>query len=172
MSFRNIALELARPADADELAGMSRDLIEAGLGWEYRGERLGRLIANANHVAIVARDGRQVSGFAVMEFGDERAHLTLLAVRPLHQRRGMGSGLLQWLIDSAMVAGLASVHVEMREANVAAQALYRRMGFDETVRMEGYYRGRETAIRMLRLLRPPTLALPHWSPPPATDRHH
>ena len=166
MSFRNLVLELARHDDAEVLAQLSRDLIEAGLGWEYRRERLARLIGNSTHMALVAREGQQVAGFAVMEFGDERAHLVLLAVCPAHQRRGVGRRLLQWLIESAVVAGLASVHVELREANVAAHALYNQLGFEETSRMDGYYRGRETAIRMVRLLRPPGPVRLTWSPPP------
>lgn len=172
MSFRNITLELAHASDAEGFAQMSRDLIEAGLGWEYRAERIGRLIAHPNHVAIVARDGTRTAGFAVMEFGAERTHLVLLAVQPAQQRQGLGRALLQWLLDSAGVAGAASVHVELREANVAAQALYKNMGFEETVRMDGYYRGRETAIRMIRMLRAPNVKVPTWTPPPASGHHH
>jgi ribosomal protein S18 acetylase RimI-like enzyme len=169
MSFRNLVLELARSDDAEVLAQLSRDLIEAGLGWEYRRERLARLIGNSSHLALVAREGTRVAGFAVMEFGDERAHLVLLAVCPAHQRRGVGRRLVQWLVESAVVAGLASVHVELREANVAAHALYDQLGFEETSRTDGYYRGRETAIRMVRVLRAPGGARLTWSPPPRPE---
>jgi len=51
------------------------------------------------------------------------------------------------------VAGIASLHVELRAGNAPARALYRAAGFGETLRIEGYYRGRETAVRMLRQLR-------------------
>ena len=89
MADRDPAIEFARIADAPALAAMSRDLVETGLGWEYRPERLARMIADANTVAVVARDARRPVGFAVMTFGDERAHLVLLAVRPSHQRQGI-----------------------------------------------------------------------------------
>ena len=82
MDPRSIVLGFARRSDAHTLALMSRDLIEAGLGWEYRTERIARLIADPETVALAARDGKDVIGFAVMTFGDERAHLTLLAVSP------------------------------------------------------------------------------------------
>jgi ribosomal protein S18 acetylase RimI-like enzyme len=61
--------------------------------------------------------------------------------------------MLEWLIASARVAGIASMHVELRENNVPALAFYRSMRFCETFRVSGYYRGRETAVRMLRMLR-------------------
>jgi ribosomal protein S18 acetylase RimI-like enzyme len=59
---------------------------------------------------------------------------------------------MDWLIESARVAGIASVHVELRMANASAFAFYRSVGFSETIRIRGYYRGRETARRMIRML--------------------
>jgi ribosomal-protein-alanine N-acetyltransferase len=170
MDFRDIVVEFATPADAQVLSTMTRDWIEAGLDWSYRSARLTRLIGSANHTAVVARDGSRIVGFAIMEFGDERAHLVLLAVRPTHRRRGIGRALGQWLIDSAITAGASSVHVEVRESNPPAQALYRKLGFEESLRIEGYYQGRENAVRMIRMLRAPTAALPPWAPPPR-QRH-
>jgi len=101
-----------------------------------------------------------------MEFGDERAHLVLLAVRPAHRRLGIGRRLLEWLVESARVAGMASLHLELRAANEAARGFYRAMGFDETIVVPGYYRGREAALRMIRVLRP-TGPVPYtWRPSP------
>jgi ribosomal-protein-alanine N-acetyltransferase len=166
MDFRDIVVEFATLGDAQVLSTMTRDWVEAGLGWSYRAERITRLIASANHTAVVARDGSRIVGFAIMEFGDERAHLVLLAVRPSHRRRGIARRMLNWLIESAVTAGSSSVHVEVRESNPPAHALYRQLGFDESLRIEGYYQGRETAVRMIRMLRAPTLPLPAWTPPP------
>ncbi len=159
-------VELASAADAPLLASLSRDLIEAGLGWSYRQPQIARFVQSANHTVIVARDGSRIAGFAVMEFGDERAHLVLLAVRPSHRRRGIGTRLAAWLIDCARAAGAACVHVEVREANVDARALYRRLGFVESEHLADYYRGREDAVRMRCMLRSADAPLPTWTPPP------
>jgi len=88
-----------------------------------------------------------------MEFGDERAHLVLLAVRPAQRRMGIGRHLVDWLVESARTAGIASLHLELRAGNEAARGFYRAMGFDETIVVPGYYRGREAALRMIRVLR-------------------
>ena len=165
MAARNIVLDFARPGDAEALAVMSRDLIEAGLGWVYRTDRFARLIAHDETVALVARAYERPVGFAVMEFGEERAHLVVLAVDPRHQRCGIARRMIEWLLKSAVTAGVTSVHVELRADNEPAFALYRSMGFSETLRVPGYYRGRETAIRMIRMLRVARLALPYWQPP-------
>jgi ribosomal-protein-alanine N-acetyltransferase len=144
---------LANVADARRLAILARDLIEAGLGWGYRPERIAALIHDGETTTLVARAQSRPLGFAIMRFGDERAHLILLAVEPAHQRRGIGRSLVLWLIESAGVAGVSSVHVELRASNARAHAFYRSLGFVETIRVPGYYQGRETALRMLRMLR-------------------
>ena len=165
VSSQDIALQLACRGDAPAIASMSRDLIEAGLGWQYRSERIRQLIDDPETVTLVARDGERLIGFAVMSFGEERAHLVLLAVRPACQRRGIARRLAQWLIRSASTAGIASIHVELRAQNVAAHAFYRALGFAETLRLPGYYRGRETAVRMMRMLRVTGASLEPWRPP-------
>ena len=162
----DITLGLARPQDAPSLALMSRDLIEAGLGWEYRPERMSELIGARETVTLVAYDGGRCCGFAVMTFGEERAHLVLLAVRPTHRRRGVASRMVAWLMNSAAAAGMASIHLELIDDNAAARAFYRATGFAETLRLPGYYRGRKAAMRMVRVLRPPAARVEAWQPPP------
>jgi [ribosomal protein S18]-alanine N-acetyltransferase len=135
---------------------MSRDLIETGLGWRYRAQSVRELIDDPETVTLVARNGESLAGFGIMKFGDERAHLVLLAVRPAYQRRGIARRIIHWLVESAVTAGVVSIHVELRAGNTAAYTFYRAIGFAETLRLPGYYSGRETAIRMLRLLRAPT----------------
>lgn len=165
MSGRKITLDLAARSDAPALALMSRDLIETGLGWTYRPDRMAGLIRNPDATVLVARDGPRTAGFAVMAFGNERARLVLLAVHPADRRRGIAQRMLDWLVESAATAGMASIHVELRAGNAAAYALYEGTGFAETFRLAGYYRGRETAVRMLRMLRAPGIAAPAWQPP-------
>ena len=149
---------------------MSRDLIECGLGWHYRTERVTALLNDPETVTVVADDGSRTVGFAIMAVGDERAHLVLLAVRQSYQRRGIGARMARWLVQTAAAAGMASVDVELRAGNEGAYTLYRVLEFAETQRVDGYYRGRETAIRMVRLLRFAGFTPQAWSPPPPEKR--
>ncbi|HVB48568.1 MAG TPA: GNAT family N-acetyltransferase [Burkholderiales bacterium] len=160
-----MTIRLAELRDAQAIGFMSRDLIESGLGWKYDAERILRAMRQRETVVLVACERGLIVGFAVMEFGDERAHLVLLAVRPAHRRRGIGRGLLEWLLESARSAGMESVHLELRAGNEAARGFYRALGFSETLLVPGYYRGREAALRMLRLLRAPGAAPFTWRPP-------
>jgi ribosomal-protein-alanine N-acetyltransferase len=165
MPERMIELGLARPSEAAALARMSRDFIETGLGWTYRAPRMATLIGDPAATALVARDAGCPVGFAIMRFGDERAHLVLLAVDPARRRRGIAKRMLDWLVESASAAGIASIHVELRAGNRAAHDLYDAAGFAETFRVPGYYQGTEAAVRMIRVLRAPGVATPEWHPP-------
>ncbi len=179
MTARAITIRLAEARDAQAIAMMSRDFVEAGLGWKYDAARVLRAIRDRETLAVVACEGARgagrgsITGFAIMEFGDERAHLVLLAVRPAHRRLGIGARLLDWMLQSARTAGMASVHLELRSANDAARRFYRAMGFYETVLVPGYYRGgegrKEGALRMLRVLRAPGPTPYTWRPPKTED---
>lgn len=144
-----VTLRPAWPQDAQALAAMSRDLIEAGLTWRYTPARIAALMAESETMVLVAVD-HSVQGCAVMQFGDEHAHLTLLCVQAGLQRRGVGWRLMGWLLESAQVAGMQSIQLELRADNTAALAFYERLGFAQTQLLPGYYEGRFAALRMLR----------------------
>src|SRR5512134_54311 len=121
MTQHAIAIRLADPGDAQAMALMSRDLVESGLPWKYDAARMLKAIRDRDTLTPVACERGRIAGFAIMEFGDERAHLVLLAVRPAHRRLGIGQRLLDWLLDSARTAGMASIHLELRTGNDAAR---------------------------------------------------
>lgn len=149
---RKLTLSLATRADTAPIAAMSRALIETGLPWSWTPARVAHNLHQADTLVLTARD-RALAGFAIMQFGEERAHLSLLAVRTDCQRQGVARRMLQWLTESALTAGISSIQLELREANQAARQFYLAQGYKETVRIPGYYRGIETAVRMLRDIR-------------------
>lgn len=165
MALEHITLRLAQRSDANHIALMSRDLIEVGLGWSWQPERVARTMRRADSTTLVACDGRRVVGFAIMQFGDEHAHLSLLAVAASHRRRSIGKRLIGWLLESAYTAGIAVIHLELRTTNQAARRFYRSLGFVEGAFIPGYYCGRETALRMLRELRTPGVTSVQWQLP-------
>ncbi len=161
----SVRLRLARQGDAEIIAGLSRDLIETGLGWSWSPERVSRSLAEKNTVTLIAAERGRVVAFAIAFFGEEHVHLSLLAVRPSHQRQGIGRRMMEWLLKSARVAGTASIHLELRARNQAARRFYRALDFTETAYVPGYYRGREMALRMSRELRDARAQLPDWRLP-------
>ena len=165
MSHAAITLRPAIARESHAIALMSREYVEHGLGWKYDPARIQRALARSDVSLLAACDRDALVGFAMMEFGEERAHLVLMAVRPTHRRRGIGRRMLEWLIESAHTAGIESVHLEMRAANDAARRFYRALGFGETILVPRYYGGAESALRMVRVLRAPLPAALSWRPP-------
>jgi ribosomal-protein-alanine N-acetyltransferase len=143
-------LGLARSSDAREIAEMSRDLIEQGLTWSWTPARVQHFICGSESSVVVARRESRIAAFAIMHFGDEVAHLNLLAVSPEHRRQGLGRKLIEWLTVSAIEAGVFRINLELRTHNEAARQFYERLGFEQLGVVQGYYQGREPALRMSR----------------------
>jgi ribosomal-protein-alanine N-acetyltransferase len=159
------AFRLAKSPDAYPIALMSRELIETGLsGWSWPPERVARSIQARDTVVLVAAVQNHVIGFAIMNFGDAQAHLSLLAVQSSYQRCGIGRQMMEWLEESALVAGIATVNLELRANNHTARDFYRVLGFKEAAYIPGYYHGVETALRMSRDIRRRIPGHIGWSP--------
>jgi len=151
-------IALAQPADARDIALLSREAIEYGLPWRWTERRVMRCIRDPATNVAIARWNGDLRGFAIMQYGDEEAHVLLFAVRVEQRRRGVGSALLRWLEATAAVAGIHAIRLEARAGNASARAFYGRHGFREAGLSPGYYDEVEDAIRMVKDLRHRTQA--------------
>jgi ribosomal-protein-alanine N-acetyltransferase len=146
-------IRLARGSDIQQIAVMSRCLIEVGLrGWTWHPTRIARALRSRETCVLAAEADNVLAGFAITEFGDTKAHLSLFAVQPAFQRRGIGLAMIEWIMESALTAGITQVDVEMRSNNFAARSFYEALGFVPTGQVAGYYQNLETAVRMQRRL--------------------
>ena len=167
---------LARAGDAREIAEMSRDMVEQGLPWSWTPARVQHFITGSESSVVIARRDRNgvhtggssearrfiddrygnarrgIDAFAIMQFGEETAHLNLLAVAPEHRRQGLGRQMMEWLTATAIEAGVFRIDLELRAQNEAARAFYEKIGFETLGLVDGYYQGREAALRMSRRL--------------------
>jgi ribosomal protein S18 acetylase RimI-like enzyme len=146
-------LEPARMPDAPTIASMSRRLIETGLAPTWPAERVLRHIRHPESVVLTAKSAGKLLGFAIMQYGDDSAHLNLLGVEEKDQRRGIGRRMLVWLEETAITAGTFLIQLELRASNRGAQLFYENLGYREIARVPGYYQRLEDAIRMQRDLR-------------------
>lgn len=63
-----------------------------------------------------------------------------IVVDPALRKQGIGQALIRELGTRAKELGGIRIHLEVRESNAAAIALYRKLGFAETTRRRAYYR--------------------------------
>ncbi len=152
MNMTTLTLRLAVPREAAVIAAMSRNLIEYGLRWIWRPQKIARQIESRDTVVLTALNGSRLVGFAIMHYGDERAHLNLLAVDPDYRSAGLGRRMVEWLEETARVAGVFEVSLEVRDTNTQAREFYKALGYVESSRRRGYYQGIEDAIQMRRNL--------------------
>jgi ribosomal-protein-alanine N-acetyltransferase len=83
-------------------------------------------------------DGK-VIGYAGMWGVLDEGHITNIAVHPEFRGKGVGSLLLQGLIDMAGAKDISSMTLEVRRGNEAAQGLYTKFGFEVKGIRKGYY---------------------------------
>jgi tRNA threonylcarbamoyl adenosine modification protein YeaZ/ribosomal-protein-alanine acetyltransferase len=123
----------------------------------FRGE-----LAQAMAWARVAELRGSLAGYLVAWVGAGGGHVGNLAVVPEARRRGVARALLDDLFARARLLGAASLALEVRASNFAAQALYRAHGFRLAGLRRGYYgdTGEDALVMEWRDGGPP---------PPATD---
>jgi len=98
---------------------------------ELRSNRLARY--------LVARAGERIVGFAGVWLMVDEAHITTFGIHPEWRRQGIGRQLLLNLAELSVGIGARRMTLEVRPSNLAAQALYRGLGFEVAGRRHRYY---------------------------------
>ncbi len=145
-----------RPAAAGDLDAIAD--IENGAfsdPWSTRSFR-DFLDVPAAHFDVLVGPDDAVAGYGVLLLAPPDGDVANLAVAPRHRRAGAGRVLLSAMLDAARDVGVRTVHLEVRESNIAARALYGRLGFQPVGRRRGYYhQPREDALILRRDLGTP-----------------
>jgi ribosomal-protein-alanine N-acetyltransferase len=155
-SLANITLRAAYSSEASAIASMSRLHIEYGLNWRWTPAKVKRHVRDKDTMVLIASNEGTMAGFAIMRFGDDQAHLFLLAVQPKYRRTGIGKSMMEWLEKSCRTAGIQVIRLEVRVSNRAAIRFYRNLGYRIIARVAGYYDRREAATVMAKSLNTPT----------------
>ena len=100
---------------------------------------LSEMTESKNRCYLVARIDREVVGYAGMICYGEEAHVTNIAVDPLHHRQKIATRLLHDLIVEGIQMGAEAVSLEVRVTNWGAQRLYGRFGFRPVGTRKNYY---------------------------------
>jgi [ribosomal protein S18]-alanine N-acetyltransferase len=80
-----------------------------------------------------------VMAYAVVMWIPDEAHLLNISVALNHQRIGLGSALLEWLMLDAKKKKATNVMLEVRPSNLSAVRLYKQVGFLQIGVRKGYY---------------------------------
>lgn len=88
----------------------------------------------------VAEHNDLVVGFMIYEFNKTRIQVLNFAVGGGSRRRGVGTQMMQKLIDKLSSQGRNRILVEVRETNVTAQLFFKAMGFRAISILRGRYK--------------------------------
>lgn len=139
-----------RAATVDDVPGI-HELETRSFSDPWTSESFRSMIAQPLVIATVAEQAGRVVGYSIAwAIGDE-AELVNLCVAPAERGTGLGGRLLDDLLATLDARGGATVYLEVRDSNEAAQALYRGRGFLASGRRKSYYRHpAEDAVIMRR----------------------
>lgn len=139
-------LSEARPADAAAIAAVHAASFQRGWGED----EIEALLRDGNAVAHRAMSGRKLIGFILSRRAAGEAEILSIAVAPAWRGRKVSRSLLDLHLRRLAGVGTRSVFLEVGEHNAPARRLYRRAGFREVGRRQGYYQGAETALVLRR----------------------
>lgn len=149
MNRSGLVLRLMRESDLPDVLYIERRSFS--IPWQeatFRG-----LMRRQSASLLVAEDGRDLVGYAVMWFAADEVELGDLSVHPEARRRGLGRWILEGAMREASDRGAAQMFLGVREANADARRLYERAGFVNVgVRPSYYSEPVEDAILMRRQL--------------------
>jgi [ribosomal protein S18]-alanine N-acetyltransferase len=137
-----LELTLARDLDLGAIVELDRLCLE-GL---WSPDQYAREQKSDKSDIVVARLGDQVLAYGCVWSILEEAHITILAVDPQFQRRGLGRLILWGLMECAIKRGLERSTLEVKETNLAALSLYQSYGFTEAGRRPKYYQDGSAAL--------------------------
>ncbi|MDZ7780333.1 MAG: ribosomal protein S18-alanine N-acetyltransferase [Gemmatimonadota bacterium] len=111
------------------------------------------LVGRDGLVLLVLEDPEAgILGYAVLWCILDQGELANIAIRPDLRGCGLGSRLLDHVVDACRERGVTSLYLEVRDSNAAALTLYERSGFREVGRRRGYYREPREDARVMELV--------------------
>lgn len=130
--------DLLEVVEIEEHSGLSR------WGWAAYYAELQSSNCNLLLVARVMRPLEQhrtdnLAGYIVARLSAGELHINNVAVRDEYRRRGIGSALVNRILEEGRQAHASAALLEVRAGNSVAQALYERCGFGVIAQRRNYY---------------------------------
>jgi [ribosomal protein S18]-alanine N-acetyltransferase len=141
------ALSEAGPTDARALSALHA----AAFYRPWSDGEFAEMLRDRNIVAHRATVAHVVVGFILSRMVAGEAEILSTAVAASRRGKGLGRQLLDLHLRRLAGLGVRTVFLEVAEDNISARALYRRAGFRDVGRREGYYApGKGSAALVLR----------------------
>ena len=105
-------------------------------------------LQNENSKYIVAKINDDIVGFAGIWKSVDDIHITNIVVKKNSRNKGIGSILLEELIEIAKKQNIMSITLEVNSTNYSAVKLYTKYGFKKVGLRKKYYHNQDDALIM------------------------
>lgn len=100
-------------------------------------------------VGKILHNGKlKLISYIVFWLVSDEAHILNIAVHPEYLRRGIATELMFFSMANMQEMGAIDIFLEVRSSNVAANRLYKSLGFKDIGLRKGYYENGEDAMVM------------------------
>jgi len=106
--------------------------------------------------AWILLKNNSIIGYIVLSAGAQEAHVLNICISQEYRRQGLAEAVMSDVIALLKDKEYLSIFLEVRVSNIAAAALYEKMGFERIGTRKGYYEaqeGREDAATYKFVLR-------------------
>lgn len=104
------------------------------------------------HKSLVCRIDNIIVGFIIFSVIKKEIHLLNIAVHTRHQKKGIGSLLMETMLKQASVMGVSKVYLEVRSKNEKAILFYKKYNFIKYAVRVNYYTGKNSDDAVLMSL--------------------
>ena len=104
------------------------------------------------HKSLVCRIDNVIVGFIIFSVINKEIHLLNIAVHTEHQKKGIGSLLMETMLKQASVMGVLKVYLEVRSKNEKAILFYKKYNFIKDAVRVNYYTGKNSDDAVLMSL--------------------
>ena len=104
------------------------------------------------HKSLVCKIDNIIVGFIIFSLINKEIHLLNLAVHTEHQKKGIGSLLMETMLKQASVMGVSKVYLEVRSKNEKAILFYKKYNFIKDAVRVNYYTGKNSDDAVLMSL--------------------
>jgi ribosomal-protein-alanine N-acetyltransferase len=118
--------------------------------WAFETFR-GLLVHPPARIEVAVGAAGALLGYAVAWYAADEAEIANIAVAPDARRQGVGTLLLDRILQSAAESGARTVFLEVRESNNEARKRYEARGFEIAGRRKKYYRQPDEDALIMRL---------------------
>lgn len=148
-----------KPADLDRVMFIN----EMCLPENYSSSFFLDLYEHFPETFVVAEEGEEIAGYAICRVEriipsfkfmslSKKGHLISIAVMPRFQHQGIGEALMREVMNALVGYEAKEFYLEVRVTNAVAVGLYRKLGFQVSRLLQGYYSDGEDAYLMSRKL--------------------